>query len=70
MAYFKTISEMHLYRANKAKKWADANYAIAVQAENEGNMHKYYKYRARANKYYAQVKEYKKRAWLDQGKTF
>lgn len=70
MAYFKTISEMHLYRAGRAKKWADANYAIAVQAENEGNMHKFFKYRARAIKYYAQVDEYKKLAWLEQGKTF
>ena len=70
MAYFKTLSEMHLYRANKAKKWADAYYAKAIQAENDGDTDKYYKYRAKANKYYDEVKEYKKRAWLDQGKTF
>ena len=70
MSSFRNPSEMHLYHAGRAKKWADANYAIAVQAENEGNMHKFFKYRARAIKYYAQVDEYKKLAWLEQGKTF
>ena len=70
MAFFKNPSEMHLYRANQVKKWADSYYARAIQAENEGDMDKYYRYRAKANKYYNQVKEYKMRAWLDQGKPF
>ena len=67
---FKTISEMHLYRATKSKKTGDLWWARSVQAEGDGDDRYAFACRAKAKKYYTDAEAFRQLAMRDEGKTF
>ena len=67
---FNNPSEMHAYRAKRAKQRADSLYAEAKQAEADGDEKKYFAFRAEATKYYNIAKEFEDLAKQEEGKPF
>ena len=67
---FNNPSEMHAYRAKRSKQRADSLYAEAKQAEADGNLNKYFAFRAEAGKCYKEAKELADLAKEEEGKTF